>query len=234
MARFVYKMQSILNIKQKTEGQIKMEFAAAQAELNRQYDILDEYINDKCVSLIDSLTYTKGDKIDGNEPKTDIVILGDYLTGLSSLKQALVEFVSYLDEIGYTAPVNNKKKRSYFRGSFADFKRYVGPKCRNAVNIFCKSERESHHGICEYCGQKAELQSAHITDRPIIMHNILEATYKVDDDYYDVDLDAFFDLFKKEHMPIRDKIFFLCKDCHDNLDKYNKITVQDIKNKRGY
>ena len=47
MARFVYRMQSVLNIKQKTEGQIKMEFAAAQAELNRQLDILDEYIRRK-------------------------------------------------------------------------------------------------------------------------------------------------------------------------------------------
>jgi flagellar FliJ protein len=40
-------MQSVLNIKQKTEGQIKMEFAEAQSELNRQYDILDEYIKRK-------------------------------------------------------------------------------------------------------------------------------------------------------------------------------------------
>lgn len=47
MAKFVYRMQSVLNIKQKTEGQIKMEFAAAQAELNRQLDILDEYIRRK-------------------------------------------------------------------------------------------------------------------------------------------------------------------------------------------
>ena len=41
MARFVYRMQSVLNIKQKTEGQIKMEFATAQAELNKQIDILN-------------------------------------------------------------------------------------------------------------------------------------------------------------------------------------------------
>ncbi len=54
MARFVYRMQSVLNIKQKTEGQIKMEFAAAQAELNRQYDILDEYINRKENYLIEA------------------------------------------------------------------------------------------------------------------------------------------------------------------------------------
>ncbi len=44
MARFVYKMQSVLNIKQQTENQTKMEFAVAQAELNKQLDILDEYV----------------------------------------------------------------------------------------------------------------------------------------------------------------------------------------------
>ena len=47
MARFVYKMQSVLNIKQQTENQTKMEFAVAQAELNKQLDILEEYITRK-------------------------------------------------------------------------------------------------------------------------------------------------------------------------------------------
>ena len=47
MARFNYRMQSVLNIKQKTEGQVKMEFASAQSELNKQLDILDEYIKRK-------------------------------------------------------------------------------------------------------------------------------------------------------------------------------------------
>ena len=47
MARFVYKMQSVLNIKQQTENQTKMEFAVAQAELNKQLDILEEYVTRK-------------------------------------------------------------------------------------------------------------------------------------------------------------------------------------------
>ena len=47
MARFVYRMQSVLNIKEKTEGQVKMEFASAQSELNKQLDILEEYIRRK-------------------------------------------------------------------------------------------------------------------------------------------------------------------------------------------
>ncbi len=47
MARFVYSMQSVLNIKQKTESQTRMEFAVAQTELNKQLDILDEYVRRK-------------------------------------------------------------------------------------------------------------------------------------------------------------------------------------------
>ena len=54
MARFVYRMQSVLNIKQKTEGQIKMEFAVAQAELNKQLDILDNYVRRKEPYLLEA------------------------------------------------------------------------------------------------------------------------------------------------------------------------------------
>ncbi|MCR4903200.1 MAG: flagellar export protein FliJ [Butyrivibrio sp.] len=42
MAKFVYSMQTILNIKQKTEDQIKMEFAEAQIRLNNEVDKLNE------------------------------------------------------------------------------------------------------------------------------------------------------------------------------------------------
>lgn len=199
----------------------------------KEYDILQEYASDKCASLIYSLTYTKGDVVDGNEPKTDIVINGNYVTGLSSLKQALVEFVSYLDEIGYVVAAK-PSTHAFFHGSFDDFKRYVGPKCRNEVNIFCKAERTAHQNKCEYCGEKAQLQSAHVIERPVIIKDILDRYFKVGNDSYDVDLMNFFDIFKKEHMPIRDKIFFLCKSCHDKLDKKKTITVQDIRNKRGY
>ncbi len=200
----------------------------------KYYNILEEYSCDHCESLIYSLTYTKGDKVDGNEPKTDIVINGDYISGLNSLKQALEEFVSFLDDIGYVSPAKHNKK-TIFIGGFEEFKRYVGPKCRNEVNAFCKKERESHNGVCEYCGQKAQLQSAHVTDRPIIIKKILnEHFFQKSENNYEVDLELFFDLFRQEHTPIRDKIFFLCKKCHNELDNKKTITIQDIKNKRGY
>ncbi len=63
MARFVYRMQSVLNIKQKTEGQIKMEFAAAQAELNKQLDILENYFNRKDNYLREAEELRNADKL---------------------------------------------------------------------------------------------------------------------------------------------------------------------------
>ena len=47
-------MQSVLNIKQQTENQTKMEFGVAQAELNEQLDILQEYIKRKENYLIEA------------------------------------------------------------------------------------------------------------------------------------------------------------------------------------
>ncbi|MBE5834134.1 MAG: flagellar export protein FliJ [Butyrivibrio sp.] len=42
MARFVYSMQTVLNVKKKTEDQVKMEFAQAQMKLNAEVDKLNE------------------------------------------------------------------------------------------------------------------------------------------------------------------------------------------------
>ena len=70
----------------------------------KYYDILDEYTNDKCTSLMDDLTFTKSDLDAGGEIKTDIIIKGNYITGLTSLRQALSDFVDYLDSINYCVP----------------------------------------------------------------------------------------------------------------------------------
>lgn len=64
MARFVYRMQAVLNIKEKTEGQVKMEFASAQAELNRQLDILDEYIRRKEAYLQEAEELRKAERLE--------------------------------------------------------------------------------------------------------------------------------------------------------------------------
>ena len=193
------------------------------------YDILKEFSIDECQGILDDLQYTKND----DEPKTSIIIEGNYYNGLATYRQALRLFVEFLKYINYTAPVAVNTSFAKFVGSFDDFKRYVGPKCRNEVNIFCKSEREKHHGICEYCGQKHVLQSAHIKERPVIIKEILDQNYQIGPDFYEVTLEDFFVEFKNAHMPITDHIFFLCKACHDKLDKEQSITIADIKNKRS-
>ena len=196
--------------------------------IGKYYDILKEFSIDECQGVLDELKFSKNDV----EPKTSIIIEGNYYNGLATYRQALNLFVEFLKYIKYTAPIGTATSLAKFIGSFEEFKRYVGPKCRNEVNIFCKSERVKHRGICEYCGQKHVLQSAHIKERPIIIKEILDNNYKIGTDLYEVALEDFFVKFKDAHMPVPDHIFFLCKGCHDKLDKERSITITDIKNKR--
>ena len=196
--------------------------------IGEHYDILKEYTIDECQGIFDDLKFSSTD----SEPKTSIVIAGNYYNGLATYRQVLRLFVEFLKDIKYVAPIVLNSKNAKFVGSFDEFKRYVGPKCRNEVNIFCKSERQSRNGICEYCGQKHTLQSAHIEERPVIIKRILDKQYQIGSDLYEVDLEEFFIQFKSAHMPIADHIFFLCKDCHDMLDKKHSITITDIKSKK--
>ena len=197
--------------------------------IGKYYDILKEFSIDECEGVLDELKFSSAD----NEPRTSMVIRGNYYNGLATYRQTLRLFINFLKYVGYTAPVLSVTSRAKFVGSFDEFKRYVGPKCRNEVNIFCKSERIKHNGICEYCGQKHVLQSAHIEERPVIIKNVLDRYYCKGVDFYEVDLEDFFSKFKEAHMPIPDHIFFLCKECHDKLDNKHTISVDDIKNKRS-
>lgn len=47
MAKFIYRMQNILNIKEKLETQARNEFAESQARLNEELDKLDQIIKRK-------------------------------------------------------------------------------------------------------------------------------------------------------------------------------------------
>ena len=121
-----------------------------------------------------------------------------------------------------------------FTGDLQAFLRYVGPFCKNYVNSITKSARNKHNGICEYCGSKSVLDSAHRDgeDRPIIIQKILETHFKKSENYYEVDILKFEKIFKDSHMPVEDHIFFLCKKCHTEYDRGTKITTADILAKR--
>lgn len=121
-----------------------------------------------------------------------------------------------------------------FKGTFQAFLRYIGPFCKNYVNSIAKSARAKHEGICEYCGNKAVLDSAHKDgeDRPLIIQKILENNFKKSENYYEVDILTFEKIFKESHMPVEDHIFFLCKKCHTEYDRGTKISTADILAKR--
>ena len=126
---------------------------------------------DECQNLFEELSFSKADI----EPKTNIVIIGDYYNGLATYRQSVKLFVAFLNDIKYTSSIVVGNKSARFIGNFDDFKRYIGPKCHNDVNIFCKGERNKHKGICEWCGCKHELQYAHIKERPVIIKEILDS-----------------------------------------------------------
>lgn len=197
--------------------------------LGENYDLLKDFASDKCERIFDELTFSKKDFY----PKTDIVINGDYYNGLATYRSALKLFVEFLESIHYTHSISTVKSTAKFVGSFDEFKRFVGPFSKNEVNRFCKKAREKHKKICEWCGKTAVLQSAHITERPIIVKDILDKFYKIGPDIYDIDLEDFFKKFEAAHFPIEDHIFFLCAECHTKLDKKKTITVEDIINKRS-
>lgn len=143
--------------------------------IGKEYDVLDEYAKDKCVELLEKFTYTAQNRRNGEEPKVDIIIDGDYCSGISSLKSALNHFVDFLNDIHYCAVVKQSATHAFFYGTLQDFNKNIGPRCRNEVQLICKSERELQGGVCEYCGkQNCVLDSAHVVERPVIIKSILK------------------------------------------------------------
>lgn len=66
-------------------------------KVNKVYDLDKEYAKDKCKSLIKLLKYSAEDVRVGNPPKCDIIINGNYYTGLATLRQAVYRYVEFLN-----------------------------------------------------------------------------------------------------------------------------------------
>lgn len=83
MAKFVYNMQSILNIKYKLENQKKIAYANAQARLRSEEEKLNQYK--------DKRQYYEN-KMRGNmQEKLDVRALYECNQGIEIMKQAIVE-----------------------------------------------------------------------------------------------------------------------------------------------
>jgi len=120
-----------------------------------------------------------------------------------------------------------------FIGSLEDYEKYIGPRIRNIVNIVTKSERQKRQGICDFCGKKAELQSAHKhgRDRKTL---IREALKKYNNgSCFNVDVEKCENEIIKLHTPINHIFYFLCMKCHREYDSENKIkAIKDVNKTR--
>lgn len=116
-----------------------------------------------------------------------------------------------------------------FEGTITEFKRYIGPRLRNLVNLLTKRHKRTT-GACEYCGGNGQLDAAHVhgRDRTQIIDGLLgqtDATALVS-----VNLAQFEAEFRREHAPIEKAILILCRQCHRTYDeKVQKQPSADAK-----
>jgi hypothetical protein len=104
-----------------------------------------------------------------------------------------------------------------FKGTNSEFKRYIGPRFRNVVNMITKKQR-AVVGACEHCGSGDNLQSAHVHGRDRIQIIDLLLGTIVKGDAVEVDLRQFEEAFKSEHEPFEKAILVLCAACHRKYD----------------
>jgi hypothetical protein len=113
-----------------------------------------------------------------------------------------------------------------FIGTKDDFNTFIGPRIRNLVNQIAKKDRDARNGICQHCGVKAKLDSAHKHGKG--RKTLIEMALKNFDkgSYIEVDLKKFEELFINYHQPINETFLFLCRKCHNEYDK-NHIPETD-------
>src|SRR6266436_1029815 len=113
-----------------------------------------------------------------------------------------------------------------FEGSVQEFHHYVGPRIRNAVNVFCQKARKARNGVCEHCKRTVKsLDSAHIhgRGRRSIIEDILSAHER--DGVIRCDIKAVEKEILDGHGVVADTFKFLCKDCHVQYDKYEESAL---------
>jgi len=118
-----------------------------------------------------------------------------------------------------------------FIGTVDEFHKYIGPRIRNRINTYpdVKAARLARNGICEHCGKKEELQSAHVHGhgRRDIIETVL-AGYQHSQSLQ-VDIGIVEDEILQAHHPISESFLFLCGPCHR---KYDAIPENSSKQKQ--
>ena len=104
-----------------------------------------------------------------------------------------------------------------FTGTNQEFKRYVGPRLRNFVQMITKKHKAAV-GACEHCGGGDNLESAHVKGRNrnqiidlLLLGISIESVVTVELQQFEKD-------FKFEHEPVEKAILILCRRCHRTYD----------------
>ncbi len=115
-----------------------------------------------------------------------------------------------------------------FKGTIQEFHHFIGPRIRNAINNLTRKYRQNLKGICEGCGQKKELHSAHIHGRE--RRTIIEAILKsyTNSEIIHCNIEEAENKILNAHLPIGSCFKFLCHTCHVTYDS-NVIITKHIK-----
>lgn len=114
-----------------------------------------------------------------------------------------------------------------FVGTVDEFKRHIGPRLRNLVNMITKKYK-ADIGKCEHCGNTNLLEAAHVEgkERNEIIERLLAGHSQ--DNRVTVDLKDFEERFKHEHDPISNAILILCRECHSQYDKPKPSVLEPV------
>ena len=119
-----------------------------------------------------------------------------------------------------------------FEGTIQEFHHFIGPRIRNAINNLTRKYRQNLNGVCEGCGQKKELHSAHVhgRERRVIIETNLESYINGAIVY--CNLEEAENQILNAHLPIESCFKFFCHACHvsydSNLDatKHSKTSIK--------
>lgn len=111
-----------------------------------------------------------------------------------------------------------------FEGTIQEFHHFIGPRIRNAINNLTRKYRKNLNGICEDCGQKKELHSAHVhgRERRAIIKTILDPY--VNNGIIHCNIEETENKILNAHLPIENCFKFLCHNCHVTYDSNTIIT----------
>lgn len=106
-----------------------------------------------------------------------------------------------------------------FEGTTQEFHHYIGPRIRNAVNSLTRKARLERNGVCEFCGKKATLESAHVhgMGRREIIEGVL-INYTDGMTIRIPDLNRLEQEILDAHRPLSKTFKFICKPCHTEYD----------------